>query len=303
MTAYAAISACMLAVWSGSAAAHHDVETTIAGYTARIDSGETGADLYYQRATEYRVLRKPAEAEADLRTALEQDAAHASARGELARLLAARGEYDDAIEQAGLAAEYAKSDHAKAAALVLMARLLADADRTSAALDSCAAAFALRPKGDVEWFLLRSDLLGELGRGKERPATLSAGYASTGSIVLRKAWIDALLDSGDADTALPIIEKELASSRLKSSWLLRRARARLLNDQEEPAAADLRACLAELADRIHPARPDLTLIADRGLAKALLGETESARADLARARAAGADRWTTATLERQLTAK
>lgn len=289
-----------LALSALPAVAHHDTEAMIAHLTERIETGEASANLYYQRATEYRVLLRPVEAEADIHRALEQDTAHAAARMELARLLGARGEFDAAIAQADTAVENAKSSPDRATALLLMARLLAAADRPADALAACDAAFTLRPEGDVEWFLLRADLLRETGRGPERPAALQAGFASTHSIVLRNAWIDALLDNGDTATALPVIEEELATSRLKSTWLLRRARARLLCQQRDLAMRDLHACLGELTGRIHPIRPDLTLIADRGLAHALLGDFAAARADLARARAAGGDRWSTAALEREL---
>ena len=45
--------------------AHHNTEAMIAEFTAQIDTGEATAELYYRRATEYRVLRRPEEAEAE----------------------------------------------------------------------------------------------------------------------------------------------------------------------------------------------------------------------------------------------
>ncbi len=306
MTAYrtpalATAAALALAAAGGRAArAHHDVEATIALLTERIEAGEADADLYYRRATEYRVLRKPQLAEADLRQALAQRWDYTPAHRELARLLAGRGEAEAALASATRAVDNARGAGERAGAMVLMARLLSASGQKAAALEACDAAFAQLPAGDVDWHLLRTELLSELGRGGERPAALQAGFAATGSIVLRNAWVDALLDNGDTSGALPVIEEELASSRLKSSWLLRRGRAHLLEGDREAARGNLEACLEELAGRIHPARPDLTLLADRGLARALLGDTEAARADLARARAAGADRWVTAALERAL---
>lgn len=272
----------------------------IARFTERIEAGESDGDLFYRRATEYRVLRMHAEAEADLRRALQQNPDHIAARSELARLLSRRGENQEALAAAEAAVAAATSDSSRAAALVLVARLHSAEARHEAALHACEAALAAHPRGEVEWYLLQSELLAQADRDDERPGALKAGHDTTGSIVLRNAWIDALLDVGQAGAVEEIIDQELAESRLKSSWLLRRARLRVLAGDERGAAADLQQCLDELAGRIHPARPDVTLIADRGLANALLGNPEAAAADLARARASGADGWVTAPLERAL---
>ena len=147
---------------------------------------------------------------------------------------------------------------------------------------------------------MHAELLNSLEMDRERQEVLAAGYATTHSIVLRNAWIDALLDAGEHGTAMPIIEKELKESRLKSSWLLRFARAKFATNQRIEARAALQSCLEELTVRIHPERPDISLIAQRGLARALLGKNDDARQDLEQALAAGADQWMTATLKRTL---
>jgi Flp pilus assembly protein TadD len=54
----------------------------------------------------------------------------------------------------------------------------------------------------------------------------------------------------------------------------------LILKRPQEARADLNAALLELNSRIQPDRPDLTLIADRGLALALLGSKTLARRDL-----------------------
>ena len=282
------------------ACAHHNTEQMIARFTERIEAGESDADLFYRRATEYRVLQMHAEAEADLRRALQENPDHIPARSELARLLSRRGENREALAAAQAAVERATSDSIRAAALVLVARLHAAEGRHEAALHACEAALAAKPRGEVEWYLLHAELLALVDREDERPGALKAGHRATGSIVLRNAWIDALLDIGQPDAVEKIIDRELSASRLKSSWLLRRARLRVLAGDDQGATADLEQCLEELNGRIHPARPDVTLVADRGLANALLGNPEAAAADLARARASGADGWVTAPLERAL---
>lgn len=280
--------------------AHHDVGSVIAGFTIRIESGEHSADLYYRRATKFRILQRPDAAEDDLRQALEIDPGFAAAHRELARLLDDQGRTSEAMIAARRGIAEAPTDGSRASGLIIMARLQLQTGQADAAHSSCEEAFQLRPRANVDWYLLHAEILTTLGRQTESAGVLKNGHAATHSIVLRNAWIDALLDAGHAATALPIIEQELGSSRLKSSWLLRRARARLQAGERAAAEQDLHACLRELAQRIHPSRPDLTLIADRGLANALLGNHDLARADLARAQAAGIAPWLTAPLARAL---
>ncbi len=280
--------------------AHHDTEEMIARFTQRIESGEASAELHYQRAVEYRILLQPAKAEADLHAALEYDPNYTPAHRELAHLLAKRGEKTLAIQAARHAILASRNLDERAGAMILLARLLAVSGQPGAALRSCREAFELKSPGEVEWYLLHAELLALLDRDHERPGILAAGYTATHSIVLRNAWVDALLDAGDFQTALPVIEQELSEARLKNSWRLRHARAQLGLGRIAAASAELATCLEELEKRIHPARPDVTLIAERGLAYALLGRIGAARSDLRRARAGGADQWMTAALERAL---
>jgi hypothetical protein len=82
----------------------------------------------------------------------------------------------------------------------------------------------------------------------------------------------------------------LSESRWQSSWLIRRARARQKLGETAAAKKDLQAAIVEINTRLRPERPDVTLLVDRGLAHALLGNVRAAQADLAAARAASADR-------------
>ena len=280
--------------------AHHDTEKMIALFSERIQSGEASAELYFRRAIEYRVLRQYAKAEADLQQALKVDPNYTAAHRELAHLLAKKGQNRLAIQSAKQAIHASRDINERSGAMILLARLLAESRQPKLALRHCRDAFELRPSGKVEWYLLHAELLNSLEMDRERQEVLAAGYATTHSIVLRNAWIDALLDAGEHGTAMPIIEKELKESRLKSSWLLRFARAKFATNQRIEARAALQSCLEELTVRIHPERPDISLIAQRGLARALLGKNDDARQDLEQALAAGADQWMTATLKRTL---
>jgi tetratricopeptide (TPR) repeat protein len=194
----------------------------------------------------------------------------------------------------------ATTQREKSSAMILLARMLLNAEEPLEAIKYSSTAFKLNPNGKLEWYLLHARLLGELKRDNERPEILRKGYQLTGSIVLRNAWIDSLLECKKYETALPIIEKELISSRLKSSWKLRRAKAYIGIGKINDAMNDLRMCLKELDQRIHPKKPDMTLIADRGMANALLGNIEAAKNDLSHLIHIGAEKWVTIHLNKAI---
>src|SRR5204862_845038 len=106
----------------------------------------------------------------------------------------------------------------------------------------------------------------------------------TGCAVLEEECIDAMIDGGHPKAALKQIETELRDSRWRSSGLIRRARVRLALGETKAAQRDLHAALKELNSRLLPSAPELTLIIDRGIANALLGDRSAAAEDLARGR-------------------
>jgi len=109
--------------------------------------------------------------------------------------------------------------------------------------------------------------------------------------------VEALIRAGHHQKALHEIEPQLAASRWRSSWLLRRAQAFHGMKDEARARADLQKTITKIKQHLHPEKPDLTLLADRGLARAWLGETHLARADLEAIRKAGASPWMVERLE------
>jgi hypothetical protein len=116
---------------------------------------------------------------------------------------------------------------------------------------------------------------------------LTDGFEATGSAVLEAESIEAMIDAGYAAPALARIESKLVVGRWRSSWLIRRARARLAIGDESSAHEDLRAAIEEIDERLRPDRPDLNLLIDRGVAHALLGNRVAALADLKTAREHG----------------
>lgn len=272
----ARLIALLSAVPPGGLSAHDDVGSTIQVLDKKIAATAT-ADLHYQRAAEYRAIRHLAEAEADLRKALALHPDHREARVALIQLL---GGAPEALTLAQTYLEKARTPGEKLEARYLIARVAEQSDDRASALATCAEIQKHHPDHPAEIDLLHAHLLLQDGRSGDAADILKAAHQIHRSIVLRNTWIDAALAAGRTDETLPFIEEELTDSRFRASWLIRRARARFTQKEPEKAKADLEAALVELNARIQPDRPDLTLIADRGLALALLGDKDLARRDL-----------------------
>ncbi|MGI9241011.1 MAG: hypothetical protein ACR2RV_09425 [Verrucomicrobiales bacterium] len=285
-----------------TSAAHHNTEEMIRQFTEQIEAkgDEAAPELYYRRATEYRVLREFGKAKIDLEKAIELAPEYVAAHEDLGRIFQLRGMHAEALASLGRAIDAATTDRELAASLSVRAEILAAAGKTEEALSDCEKAIATYRRGAVDWFLLRSDLQQALGLDEERLDGLKAGHARTKSVVLYNAWVEALVETGDLEQAAPIIEEKVAAARLKSSWLIRRAKLRQATGETAAAKRDLLQAIEELNARINPENPDITVLVDRGVAFTMLDDRSAAKRDLALAKKAGADRWATARLERAL---
>lgn len=259
--------------------AHHSVEETIRELTQKITKSPT-AELYFKRAIEYRALRKPSECAADLRAALRLSPHHHSSKMALARLLMATGKYDEARTFSEELKATAKTPVRKIEAHFLSAELAharGDDKEALKIFDDIQKEF---PDHDESIDLFHAYLLIRNERASEAAQLLRESYKRTQGVVLRNSWIDASLMAGKIEDVWPIIQKELAETRFKAAWLIRRARVAQLQGQADQMHKDLKQALLELDRRIKPERPDLTLVSDRGLARAMLGEKQQAKADL-----------------------
>ena len=265
---------------SVGALAHTDLSKTVAALSAKIEEHPT-AELYFQRALEYRALREKDHTIEDLRRALELKPRFRDAKFALAEGL---GASDEALKLAlELASGPANLRTAYPATLLLIRvhRLRGEYEEAlkwSQSLDEMTREVR---REDAELDLLHAGILLDLKRPTEAATVLKEAWQRSKSIVARNNWIDAALTVGQAKEVLPLIETELRSSRLRSSWLIRRARALLILEREKAARADLLSALVEIQGRLNPKQPDLTLIADRGLIHALTGNLALARRDLA----------------------
>ncbi len=270
--------------------AHDSPEHLVEQLTARMKLHGSTPDLLYQRAIEYRVLGKLPAAARDLQSAVKLQPGFATAHAELARICLAQNKTAPALDAIQRALECAAPD-ADPAALVMIRAAVRSARREHAmALADCGRAFA-SPPADPEWYLTRAQYQIRLGLTNECLRGLRDGFERTGSAVLEVEWIETLLDARHFDEALQQIEPNLRDSRWRSSWLLRRARARIGQGDSAAARTDLRAALEEINERLHPQHPDVTLLADRALGHALSGDPRAAKKDLARAKKLGAEPW------------
>ncbi len=258
------------------ACGHNDVSETIKALTAKIEVQPT-ADLYYQRATEFRALQEKVHAIEDLESALKLEPENRRALVALVQLFGTDKKAPPLISRYQ---QFAKTKEEKFEAHFLLTHYTAQLGQLEKACSLCDALHLMRPNDDPALDLFHAGLLLDLQRPGEASTVLKKSANRTKSIVVRNNWIDAALTAGQTETVLPIIQKELTSSRFRSSWLIRRARAFLILKNKKSAQADLRAALVEITPRINPERPDLTLIADRGLIHALMGNKALAKRDL-----------------------
>jgi tetratricopeptide (TPR) repeat protein len=289
-----------VALWTGvilcggglRAWAHDGPEDEVAEITEQIAARGESADLLMQRAIEYRVVGKNAEAAKDLERATKLEPELLLAQRELGRVYFALGKTNEALDTVTHALRSkAPEQEAEVAALhMLRAEFYRARAENKKALDDANEAIRMHP-ATVEWYLTRSDIHERLKMPKERIAGIREGLRETGSGVLEIELVEAMLDDGQNQAALEKIEAEIKASRLQSSWLIRRARAEQALGRPEPAKTDLEAALAEIAKRLNPSSPDPMLLADKALAHELLGQKDEARKYYELARDAGGEDW------------
>ena len=266
-----AVTVIILSSCAGNLLAHHDVNATVAALTQKIKAQPT-AELYHDRAIEYRALRDRTHAEADLKSALKLNPDFQPSLAALARIQNQKGDHQEALSTAQKLVALSPDSHHQ----FLLADIAFDAGEKAHAL----AAIEKAPVSEDDTHLLHAHLLFEKGQTKEAATILKKAHATSQSIVLRNAWLDAMIASGQGREILSILDKEIRTSRFTAAHQIRRA-----NIIENPAA--LKAAITEINSRLNLQRPDLTLINDRRKAYLLLGETEKAAADFARMKKSG----------------
>jgi tetratricopeptide (TPR) repeat protein len=281
---------------------HDSPEHVVEMLTARMGIVGPRPDLLWRRATEHRVLGNLSAAASDLKRAHRMDPRFLPALIDLSRVQLAQGRRRRALWTIDRAFEFVRDEAGRAPLRMLRAEIFAERGETGKALIECDRALCHAEGTQLDWYLTRSQIQCRLGKFDEAIAGLKAGFELTGSAVLEVECIDAMIDAGRMDEALERIEPILADSRWQASWLVRRARVRLGGGDVSAAHSDLMAAIRELNQRLISPHPDPTLLTDRGLASALLGDVAPARHDLREAKKLGADAETVRRLELALAA-
>jgi tetratricopeptide (TPR) repeat protein len=280
-------------------------EVRIEDINAQIAANPNLPDLYFQRSVNYREINRLAEARADLDKCLTLQAGFLPASRELARLDELENHRKEGIERLEKAIAAAPADAAfhLPGCYALLADMLLKDNSNEKALVAAGKGISLSQEMTIDLYLLRAEAQRRLGKNDDRVRDLAGATEKLKSFVLRIACIEALIDAGRSAEVLPEIQKEIDTSRYKSSWLIRRARVRLHDGKKDDAIADLQAALTEIEPRIRPEHPDLSLVCDRALIHALQGKREEAAKELADAKTRGADGWMTRVLESVLSDK
>ena len=243
-----AVVVCSLCA-GGLAFAHDGPEHEIDDLTDRIKSEGESVELLLQRAIAYNVLNKGSEAIADLQRALSFDTHSAPVERELSRAYFSVGKTNEAYDSATHALKYAQDGPEKASIYMLRGEIQRARKDFAKALEDTDKAIRENPD-NTEAYLARSQLQRLLGRKKERIQGLEQGIRETGSGLLEGEWLDALIDGGKADQALGKVEEGLHESRLRSTWLIRRAKVYREQKKDEAAEADLREASDEMTKRL-----------------------------------------------------
>ena len=269
--------------------AHDSPEHVIDLLSARMETIGERPDLLWRRATEHRALGNLNAAAADLQRAVKLRKDYQPALIDLSRVRLAQGRRRDAMKPIERALAFVTNETSRAPIRMMKAEILAAAGDHPGALRECDLALASSSSVELDWYLTRSQLQCQLGRFAEAAEGLRQGYERTGSAVLEVESIDAMIDAAQHDDAWGKVESALRETRWRSSWLIRRARIHLGRANISAAHQDFAEAIVEINRRLNPAHPEVSLLADRGLALALLGDRTSAKKDLLAARKAGAD--------------
>ena len=265
---------------------HHSPSEVIDSLTHRIGHGERTEILFVRRGDEYRSIGKNQDAIADYRAALLQATECLPAFYGMAHAHFSLSNWQEAQAFAKQGVASTSLPDTAAPFHAILARISEQNSHWDTALSSWQLTLASsRPK--VDWFLGESRSLKRLHRINDARHALEAAMKRNPSIVLRRAWIEMLIQCKEVEEASKQISSGLARSRQKSSWLLLRARLHLAQKNQQAAREDAHSALSEIARRQNPKSVNPFLAADRGLALTILGRDEEARVDIELARSLG----------------
>jgi tetratricopeptide (TPR) repeat protein len=283
-------------VGSGLLLAHEDPHDVIDTLTHQLEQAEGDkADIYFQRAMEYRVSGQKLKAKADMVMYTAREPRDYLGWLELSKL------EDDGVKRFDLltkSLEVSESDSEREKVYYEMAESHY-ADRVYAkALSACERSIQLGNGGELTALLFKGHLLWRLGRLEERVEFLGKARERNSSVVLERAWIDAKIGAGQGDEVKAMILQEMQESRFKSSWQIRAARCEVVGSDAAKGYAKL--AVEEIDKRLNPERPDVTLLMDLVRAYSIMGDEEKMGYYMKKAKAQRCDPWAMAELEEEI---
>jgi tetratricopeptide (TPR) repeat protein len=265
-----------MALTSWPVAAHDSPGDVIHALSHRMELEGPTARLLAARAFEYQALGQWEAAIADFNGALTLQPRFGAALQGLAAVELRASNPVAAESAARRAVDLYDDPTRRAPGEALLAQVLVAQSRWPEALDAWRRALK-SPSPEVDWYLGEAECLGRMKRFTEQSEALAAARLRNPSVVLHRAWVRALVESGRLDEASREIEAGLANTRWRSTWLLLRARLHEKQGDTARQHDDALAALAELQGRINPERPDHWLLAECGIALALAGRESAAR--------------------------
>jgi len=258
------------------------------------------AKQLHQRAVAHRAAGQLDLAIADLQSAILREPQEIGHRLELARTQLSAHKNVGAIRSTHYALMLAQTPEQRAEIYILQAEVYQADQEYQKSLTLTQRAFREMPEGELEWYLLRSQNQKKLHFTAQRVKGLETGMTANASAVLKSHWIDALLDDSQFQRALKEIDRELIDRRWKSTYLIKRARALIGMKKRAEADDALESAVAEIEPRLNPETLDLLLVADLGVAHALLGHPEKSDSCLKLLKLHKAPAWVIDGLEDQM---
>jgi tetratricopeptide (TPR) repeat protein len=280
------IAASAALLMSMPAYGHDSPASVIEALSERIECQGATARLLISRAYEHQSLGNWNAVAADFSAALELEPRSRTALSGCAEAFLQL----DALPQAesmvlrGLALD--EDPSGKSPFYALLARVFARQESWLDALNAWRGALQ-SPQPEIDWFLGEEECLNRLGRHLDRVEALAQAMNRNPSVVLHRAWIRALVDAGELETASLEIESGMAQSRWQSYWLLLRAKIHGLNQGYIEQQADAANALTEIQSRLNLERPDPYLVVESARALAFMGEREQALDYIEKARDLG----------------
>ncbi len=252
-------------------------------------------ELYFKRAIEYRASGQKKKARVDLLRYTELEPDDHLGWLELGRV---DPETKNRLSYLTKSLDLAKSEEAKSMSYYALAECFYGTKNYQTALKKCESAIRLDKQKKLTPMLLKSHILWQLGDLDERVNFLTVAKKNNPSVVLQNAWIDAMIDDGRVAGVKELIDKEIQTSRFKSSWQIRAALCEAKHSDKAKAYAKL--AIKEIKERLSIKRPDVTLLMDLARAYAITEEHGKAAHYLKHAKLLQHDSWAMAELEQKI---